>query len=170
MNRGPDYNPIAIFLIGSAPWACITLAPTAWHVTGTLPVTPCNGTICDSLQFVIVAQFVTTECFNLWPGTIFDQKWLICDRLYIMILECKLWRGKLVFVFTLIMYTMYTELYNMMHIYELWCNICTNGEARILLLFYINTVWISCMTYTHHMAYIAIIFNTSFVIWICVYF
>ena len=34
----------------------------------------CDGTICDSLQFVTAARFVTTECFNLWPGTICDQK------------------------------------------------------------------------------------------------
>ena len=34
----------------------------------------CDGTICDSLQFVTAARFVTTQCFNLWPGTICDQK------------------------------------------------------------------------------------------------
>ena len=34
----------------------------------------CDGTICDSLQFVTAARFVTTECFNLWPGTICDQR------------------------------------------------------------------------------------------------
>ena len=34
----------------------------------------CDGTICDSLQFVTAARFVTTYCFNLWPGTICDQK------------------------------------------------------------------------------------------------
>ena len=34
----------------------------------------CDGTICDSLQFVTAAQFVTKKCFNLWPGTICDQK------------------------------------------------------------------------------------------------
>ena len=104
----------------------------------------CDGTICDLLQFVTAARFVTKSAS-------------ICDWPYMMILDCKLWREKLVFVFTL---TMYIERYNMMHIYiyELWHNICTNGGARGLLLFYINTFRIPCMTYTHNISYISIIF------------
>ena len=41
---------------------------------GAFVVDTCDGTICDSLQLVTAARFVTTECFDLWPGTICDQK------------------------------------------------------------------------------------------------
>ena len=88
----------------------------------------CDGTICDSLQFVTAARFVTTECFNLWlrhdlwpqnasicdPARFVTKSASICDQRYTMILETKLCRGKLVFMFTLIMNATW---YNMMHIY-----------------------------------------------------
>ena len=91
----------------------------------------------------VTAWFVTR--FNLWlrhdlwpqnasfcyPARFVTKSASICDQRYTMILESKLCRGKLVFVFTLIMYAKW---YNMMHIYmyyaiiliwtverEVWC-------------------------------------------------
>ena len=91
----------------------------------------------------VTARFVTR--FNLWlrhdlwpqnasicdPARFVTKSASICDQRYTMILESKLCRGKLVFVFTLIMYAKW---YNMMHIYmnyaiiliwiverEVWC-------------------------------------------------
>ena len=74
----------------------------------------------------VTARFVTR--FNLWlrhdlwpqnasicdPARFVTKSASICDQRYTMILEFKLCRGKLVFVFTLIMYATW---YNMMHIY-----------------------------------------------------
>ena len=74
----------------------------------------------------VTARFVTR--FNLWlrhdlwphnasicdPARFVTKSASICDQRYTMILESKLCRGKLVFVFTLIMYATW---YNMMHIY-----------------------------------------------------
>ena len=65
----------------------------------------------------VTARFVTR--FNLWlwhdlwphnasicdPARFVTKSASICDQRYTMILESKLCRGKLVFVFTLIMYT-----------------------------------------------------------------
>ena len=70
----------------------------------------------------VTARFVTH--FNLWlrhdlwphnasicdPARFVTKSASICDQRYTMILESKLCRGKLVFVFTLIMYTKW---YNM---------------------------------------------------------
>ena len=72
---------------------------------------------------LVTARFVTR--FNLWlrhdlwphnasicdPARFVTKSASICDQRYTMILESNLCRGKLVFVFTLIMYT---KLYNMM--------------------------------------------------------
>ena len=71
----------------------------------------------------VTARFVTR--FNLWlrhdlwphnasicdPARFVTKSASICDQRYTMILESNLCRGKLVFVFTLIMYTKW---YNMM--------------------------------------------------------
>ena len=95
-------------------------------------------------QFV-TARFVTR--FNLWlrhdlwphnasicdPARFVTKSASICDQRYTMILESKLCRGKLVFVFTLIMYTKW---YNMIiYIYELWYDAYINSGARSLMLF-----------------------------------
>ena len=72
---------------------------------------------------LVTARFVTR--FNLWlrhdlwphnasicdPARFVTKSASICDQRYTMILESNLCRGKLVFVFTLIMYTKW---YNMM--------------------------------------------------------
>ena len=102
----------------------------------------------------VTARFVTR--FNLWlrhdlwpqnasicdPARFVTKSASICDQRYTMILESKLCRGKLVFVFTLIMNATW---YNMMHIYiyELCYNTYINSGARSLMLFYTNTIWIS---------------------------
>ena len=93
----------------------------------------------------VTARFVTR--FNLWlrhdlwphnasicdPARFVTKSASICDQRYTMILESKLCRGKLVFVFTLIMYTKW---YNMIiYIYELWYNAYMNSGARSLMLF-----------------------------------
>ena len=103
---------------------------------------PQNASICDP------ARFVTKSASN-------------CHQRYTMILDCKLCREKLVFVFTLIMHT---EWYDVMHIYmnydiiliqmverEVWC--CF---TLILFEYY---AW-----YTHHISNMCIIFYASFVI------
>ena len=74
---------------------------TAWFVTRfnlwlRHDLWPQNASICD------LTRFVTKSAS-------------ICDQRYTMILESKLCRGKLVFVFTLITYATW---YNMMHIYR----------------------------------------------------
>ena len=93
----------------------------------------------------VTARFVTR--FNLWlrhdlwphnasicdPARFVTKSASICDQRYTMILESKLCRGKLVFVFTLIMYTKW---YNMIiYIYELWYDAYINSGARSLMLF-----------------------------------
>ena len=80
------------------------------------------GTICDHIML------------QLWPGhALWPKNASICDQRYTMILESKLCRGKLVFVFTLIMYTKW---YNMIiYIYELWYDAYINSGARTLMLF-----------------------------------
>ena len=126
-----------------------------------------DGTICDLLQFVTTAQFVTTECCNLWlrhdlwpqnssicdPARIVTKSALICDRLYIMILECKLWGTKHLFVFTLIMFT---ELYNMMHIY-IW-----------IVIWYLCKWWNEKFVVDFHWYYLNIMHDiyTSYIIYI----
>ena len=92
----------------------------------------------------VTARFVTR--FNLWlrhdlwphnasicdPARFVTKSASICDQRYTMILESKLCRGKLVFVFTLIMYTKW---YNMIiYIYELWYDAYINSGARSLML------------------------------------
>ena len=154
-----------------------------WYYHSTLHFTNCvieafalyirRGFIADGRR--VTARFVTR--FNLWlrhdlwpqnasicdPARFVTKSASICDQRYTMILESKLSRGTLVFVFTLIMYATW---YNMIHIYiyELCYNTYINSGARSLMLFYINTIWISCMTYTHHISYMCIIFYASFVI------
>ena len=96
-------------------------------------------------QRLVTARFLTR--FNLWlrhdlwphnasicdPARFVTKSASICDQRYTMTLESKLCRGKLVFVFTLIMYTKW---YNMMiYIYELWYNTYINSGARSLMLF-----------------------------------
>ena len=77
---------------------------------------------CEVWGWPVTARFVTR--FNLWlrhdlwphnasicdPARFVTKSASICDQRYTMILESKLCRGKLVFVFTLIMYTKW---YNM---------------------------------------------------------
>ena len=112
------------------------------------------GGLLNLLWECVTARFVTR--FNLWlrhdlwpqnasicdPARFVTKSASICDQRYTMILESKLCRGKLVFVFTLIMNATW---YNMMHIYiyELCYNNYINSGARSLMLFYINTIWIS---------------------------
>ena len=99
----------------------------------------------DSFRRSVTARFVTR--FNLWlrhdlwphnasicdPARFVTKSASICDQRYTMILESKLCRGKLVFVFTLIMYTKW---YNMIiYIYELWYDAYINSGARSLMLF-----------------------------------
>ena len=130
----------------------------------TSPAT-CQSTIMRDWWYDHVTAWFVTR-FNLWlrhnlwpqnasicdPARFVTKSASICYQRYTMILDCKLCRGKLVFVFTLIMYT---EWYNIMHIYiyELWYNTYTNGGARSLMLFYTNTIWISCMTYKSYSKY-----------------
>ena len=80
---------------------------------------PCKECYLKSVQLLpsVTAWFVTR--FNLWlrhdlwrdnasicdPARFVTKSASICDQRYTMILESKLCRGKLVFVFTLIMYT-----------------------------------------------------------------
>ena len=108
----------------------------------------------NTIRCCVTARFVTR--FNLWlrhdlwpqtasicdPARFVTKSASICDQRYTMILESRLCRGKLVFVFTLIMNATW---YNMMHIYiyELCYNNYINSGARSLMLFYINTIWIS---------------------------
>ena len=82
--------------------------------------------LCRHLWRRVTARFVTR--FNLWlrhdlwphnasicdPARFVTKSASICDQRYTMILESNLCRGKLVFVFTLIMYAKW---YNMMIIY-----------------------------------------------------
>ena len=98
-----------------------------------------------TLSGCVTARFVTR--FNLWLrhdlwphsasscdlARFVTKSASICDQRYTMILESKLCRGKLVFVFTLIMYT---KCYDMIiYIYELWYNTYINSGARSLMLF-----------------------------------
>ena len=102
----------------------------------------CDGTICDSLQFVTVARFVTTECFNLWPGTICDQK---CFNLWLALyndFRVQVVQGKTCFS-CLHLYCMQHGIIWCIYIYELCYNTYINSGARSLMLFYINTIWIS---------------------------
>ena len=119
---------------------------------------------------LVTARFVTR--FNLWlrhdlwphnasicdPARFVTKSASICDQRYTMIFESKLCRGKLVFVFTLIMYTKW---YNMMiYIYELWYNIYINSGARSLMLFtlilleyrawHIYIIYHICVSYFMH--------------------
>ena len=120
-------------------WICLTGTNTIWslkrksknidHIfdTGTtsnFPFATNDETfeIIFSFRCRVTARFVT--CFNLWlrhdlwphnasicdPARFVTKSASICDQRYTMILESKLCRGKLVFVFTLIMYTKW---YNM---------------------------------------------------------
>ena len=99
----------------------------------------------NSTEGRVTARFVTR--FNLWlrhdlwphnasicdPARFVTKSASICDQRYTMILESKLCRGKLAFVFTLIMYTKW---YNMIiYIYELWYDAYINSGARSLMLF-----------------------------------
>ena len=93
----------------------------------------------------VTARFVTR--FNLWlrhdlwphnasicdPARTVTKSASICDQRYTMILESKLCRGKLVFVFTLIMYTKWYDM--IIYIYELWYDAYINSGARSLMLF-----------------------------------
>ena len=115
----------------------------------------------------VTARFVTR--FNLWlrhdlwpqnasicdPARFVTKSASICDQRYTMILESKLCRGKLVFVFTLIMNATW---YNMMHIYiyELCYNNYINSGARSLMLFtlilfeYHSAIYTSYLIYVYH--------------------
>ena len=103
-----------------------------------------------------------TDCFNLWPGTICDQK---CFNLWPALyndFRVQVVQGKTCFcVYT---YNVCNMIWYDAYIYELCYNIYIDSGARSLMLFYINTIWISCMTYTHHISYMCIIFYASFVI------
>ena len=117
------------------PWyqqAIKSIAQTWKHYTATFPQVGLGRHIngmksCGSYFYQhVTARFVTR--FNLWlrhdlwpqnasicdPARFVTKSASICDQRYTMILESKLCRGKLVFVFTLIMNATW---YNMMHIY-----------------------------------------------------
>ena len=137
----------------------------------------CSGLICFRATLTkflpssgVTARFVTR--FNLWlrhdlwphdasicdPARFVTKSASICDQRYTMILESKLCRGKLVFVFKLIMYTKW---YNMIiYIYELWYNTYINNGARSLMLFtlilfeyhawHIYIIYHICVSYFMH--------------------
>ena len=115
------------------------------------------------LNILVTARFVTR--FNLWlrhdlwphnasicdPARFVTKSASICDQRYTMILESNLCRGKLVFVFTLIMYTKW---YNMMIIY-IWImiyNTYINSGARSLMLF-------TLILFEYHVWHIYIIYH-----------
>ena len=127
--------------------------PNECKTTGLLSVTYCVYVSYEHAYIIfkfhncngVTARFVTR--FNLWlrhdlwphnasicdPARFVTKSASICDQHYTMILESKLCRGKLVFVFTLIMYTKW---YNMsIYIYELWYDAYINSGARSLMLF-----------------------------------
>ena len=122
------------------------------------------------ISVCVTARFVTR--FNLWlrhdlwphnasicdPARFVTKSASICDQRYTMILESNLCRGKLVFVFTLMMYTKW---YNVMiYIYELWYNTYINSGARSLMLFtlilleyhawHIYIIYHVCVSYFMH--------------------
>ena len=124
---------------------------------------------------IVTARFVTR--FNLWlrhdlwphnasicdPARFVTKSASICDQRYTMILESKLCRGKLVFVFAFIMYTKW---YNMIIYIYIWIMIrclCKKWSAKFDVV-YIDTILISCMTYIHHVSYMSIIFYASSII------
>ena len=152
---------------------CVTHVP--WCMPGSLPtgflgsrwLGKCSR---HSRRIRVTARFVTR--FNLWlrhdlwphnasicdPARFVTKSASICDQRYTMILESKLCRGKLVFVFTLIMYTKW---YNMIiYIYELWYNTYINSGARSLMLFtlilfeyhawHIYIIYHICVSYFMH--------------------
>ena len=132
-------------------WSCYFHHGLLWrHDLWLASICDC-GTICDH----IMLQFVTRH--DLWPHNA-----SICDQHYTMILEANLCRGKLVFVFTLIMYTKW---YNVMiYIYELWYNTYINSGARSLMLFtlilleyhawHVYIIYHVCVSYfMHHSKY-----------------
>ena len=115
----------------------------------------------------VTARFVTR--FNLWlrhdlwphnasicdPARFVTKSASICDQRHTIILESKLCRGRLVFVFTLIMYTKW---YNMIiYIYELWYNTYMNSGARSLMLFTLILFEYHAW-HIHHVLYMGIIF------------
>ena len=113
-------------------------------------VMPCDGTICDSLQFVTAHDLWPHNASICDPARFVTKSASICDQRYTMILESNLCRGKLVFVFTLIMYT---RLYNMIiYIYELWYNTYINSGARSLMLF-------TLILFEYHVWHIYIIYH-----------
>ena len=134
-----------------AEWSMTTNVYAAPHLNG-LKWRPC-----------VTARFVTR--FNLWlrhdlwphnasicdPARFVTKSASICDQRYTMILESNLCRGKLVFVFTLIMYTKW---YNMMIIY-IWImiyNTYINSGARSLMLF-------TLILFEYHVWHIYIIYH-----------
>ena len=105
------------------------------------------GTICDH----IMLQFVTRH--DLWPKVL---QFVTSVIQWFYSPSCA--GGKLVFVFTLIMYTKW---YNMIiYIYELWYNTYINSGARSLMLFtlilfeyhawHIYIIYHICVSYFMH--------------------
>ena len=160
-----NYN-FQIFLSTEISKRIFTHAPRK-HCTWLL-LWPLHGVHCHCGP--VTARFVTR--FNLWlrhdlwphnasicdPARFVTKSASICDQRYTMILESNLCRGKLVFVFTLIMYTKW---YNMMiYIYELWYNTYINSGARSLMLFtlilleyhawHIYIIYHVCVSYFMH--------------------
>ena len=148
------------FLLTSRIWYALLILIRVWQ----------KKTILDYRRRRVTARFVTR--FNLWlrhdlwphnasicdPARFVTKSASICDQRYTMILESKLCRGKLVFVFTLIMYTKW---YNMIiYIYELWYNTYINSGARSLMLFtlilfeyhawHIYIIYHICVSYFMH--------------------
>ena len=111
----PMLYVVALFSVRTGPWRPVTARfVTRFNLWLRHDLWPHNASICDP------ARFVTKSAS-------------ICDQRYTMILESNLCRWKLVFVFTLIMYTQW---YNMMiYIYELWYDTYINSGARSLMLF-----------------------------------
>ena len=126
----------------------------------------------SSGMHAVTARFVTR--FNLWlrhdlwphnasicdPARFVTKSASICDQRYTMILESNLCRGKLVFVFTLIMYTKWYNMMIYIYIYELWYNTYINSGARSLMLFtlilveyhawHIYIIYHVCVSYFMH--------------------
>ena len=143
--------------------------PTLFQRCSDVPIVGLTDVV-PTLFTRVTARFVTR--FNLWlrhdlwphnasicdPARFVTKSASICDQRYTMILESNLCRGKLLFVFTLIMYTKW---YNMMiYIYELRYNTYINSGARSLMLFtlilleyhawHIYIIYHVCVSYFMH--------------------
>ena len=141
----------------------------------------CPLCICWVRCTPVTARFVTR--FNLWlwhdlwphnasicdPARFVTKSASICDQRYTMILESKLCRGKLVFVFAFIMYTKWYNMiiyiymnYDMMLIEkverEVWC--CLHWYYFNIM----HDIYTSCIIYVYHI--LCIIHNINWCIFL----